>query len=131
MNSTGAALRWILLVALTASCAAEKNIFSHLFEETEQASVVATDITVERMSATKPMHDEINVQLDEEETSTISGSRTFTDTDGSRIVGGTDAKIGDYPYYGKILNHRALCISNTHSKSTQSFSPTSPYSSIF
>jgi len=99
MNSTGAALRWILLVALTASCAAEKNIFSHLFEETEQASVVATDITVERMSAKQPMHDEINVQLDEEETSTISGSRTFTDTDGSRIVGGTDAKIGDYPYY--------------------------------
>ena len=105
--STGAALRLILLVALTASCAAEKNIFSHLFEE-QAASVVATDITVERMSATKPMHDEINVQLDEEETSTIRGSRTFTDTDGSRIVGGTDAKIGDYPYYGKILNHRAL-----------------------
>lgn len=108
MNSTGAALRWILLVALTASCAAEKNIFSHLFEE-QAASVGATDITVERMSAPKqPMHDEINVQLDEEETSTISGSRTFTDTDGSRIVGGTDAKIGDYPYYGKIWNHRAL-----------------------
>ena len=107
MNSTGAALRWILLVALTASCAAEKNIFSHLFEE-QAASVVATDITVERMSAPKPMHDEINVQLDEEETSTIRGSRTFTDTDGSRIVGGTDAKIGDYPYYGKILKHRAL-----------------------